>query len=319
MLTRDKFSETLRTKGMESFFDKFDTFPIQYKDIVEEETIDGAYEIKTSITDPAKPHEREDGAVTHEASMGEGFPVMMRKRFIGDKLVITKGTKEQVAIDLVKRFSARAGKGAVMAKNDMVCALLNNGFYTAGHACFNNTVPSAMTDTSGNLCYDGYPLFNLTGNKRSSKGGGTYYNGETGVTLTSTTLASAIASMVSRNNYAENDTQIDIVPKFLVTSAGAMAQTAKVILESEWIPESGNNAINIMRQALKLVVLNGITDTDFWCISDGSGIWVNDGGDPTFDSWYDADRGIYYYKYEFEFSCGIRNWRGLYGFNGTTA
>jgi hypothetical protein len=319
-LTRDTFSETLRTKGMESFFEKYDTFPVQYNMIVEKETIDGAYEIKTSIVDAAIPQEREDGQTTHRANMGEGFPVMMRKRFIGDVLEITKGTKQDVAIDLVKRFSTRASRGAIMAKNTMVANLFNNGFYTAGKPCYNNTVPNAMSDTSGNLVYDGYPFFNLTGNKRSSKGGGTYYNGETGVTLTSTTLASAIASMTTRNNKAENDTDIDLIPDILVTGPGAIAQSAKVILESEWIPETGNNAINIMRQALKLVVLNGITDTDFWAIGcSKSGIWAYDGGDPVFDSWYDADKGIYFYKYELEFSCGVKNWRYWYGFNGTTA
>jgi hypothetical protein len=318
-MTRDTFSETLRNKGMDSFFETFDVHPVQYTLLAEKETIDGAYEIKTSIVDANEPEEREDGAVTPPGSMGEGFPVMMRKRFIGKKLAITKGTKESVALDMVKRFSAEGGKLTSVAQNKMFAKLFDQGFKTAGHAIFNNTVPNAMSDTSGNLCYDGYPLFNLTGNKRSSKGKGTYYNGESSITLSSSTLATAIASFSTRNNYNEADVQIEKTPKYLVTGAGAMEQLAKTILESEWVPESGNNATNIMRGALKLVVLNFITDTDFWAISDGTGLWYNDGGDPTFDSWYDADSGIYYYKYEKEFSCGVKNWRGVYGFNGATS
>lgn len=319
MLTLDKFAETLRNKGMDSYFANDKVHPVQYTTLAEKTEIKGAYEIKTSIVDAAEPQEREDGETTHRAVMAEGYPVMMRTREISDVLEITEGTKEDVALDLTERFFSNAPKMVAVAKNKKFAQLFNEGFKTAGHACFNNTVPNAMPDTSGNLCYDGKPLFNLTGNKRSSKGGGTYYNGETGVTLTTATLGTAIASFDTRNNYNEADVQIEKTAKYLVTSAGAMEQTAKAILESEWVAEEAGNRKNVLRNALTLVVMNFITDTDFWCLSDGTGLWYNDGGDPAFTKWIDYDRGILYLKYKVNFSCGVRNWRGVYGFNGSTS
>lgn len=322
MITRDKFSETLRTKGVETYFEDsdYEHFPEQYKEITRPVKIDGAYEIKNSIIGVEKPQEREDGATTHESDMTEGYQVMRRSRFYDVKISITEGTKESVALDMVTEATNSWKEQYGDVKNEMVANLLNYGFYTAGHAVFDNSVPNAMADPSGKLCYDGKPFFNLTGNTRSSKGGGTYYNGETGVTLNSTNLAGAINSMTTRNCYNERDQKRVLRPKFLVTGPGSISQTAKQILDSELVPENANNAVNVMRGALKHIILDWITDTDFWAISCGkTGIWFYDSGAPKIFTWKDEDKGVYYYKISWGGACGVDQWRTWYGFNGSTS
>jgi len=62
-----------------------------------------------------------------------------------------------------------------VAKETLAARVFNNGGTLLGDFVFNGSY-TGETDPSGNLLYDGKPLFNLTGNTRTTKGGGTYYN-----------------------------------------------------------------------------------------------------------------------------------------------
>lgn len=139
---------------------------------------------------------------------------------------------------------AKTWGGAIrVTKEEYAAKFFNNGGLTAGDAIFNGSWGNEV-DSSGNLCYDSFPLFNLTGNKRSTKGGGTYYNGIVSGTLTPANFGTAYDLMSVSNKYTEMDTIMENKPDTLLTQDGSDYRAARRIVESTQLPGGQLNDIN---------------------------------------------------------------------------
>jgi hypothetical protein len=93
--------------------------------------------------------------------------------------------------------------------------------------------------------YDNEPLFNLTGNTRSTKGGGTYYNSVAGLTLTPANFETVYNLHTTTNNRDERDNVVKNPADTLLVRPGANRWLADRIVGTErGIPSSQLNDIN---------------------------------------------------------------------------
>lgn len=318
-LTSD-FVEKLRVKATEWSYEDFDHHASQVAPIVRKWPIEGVYDIKTSAIGVSMPTEQPEGESTDSVKLQEGYSVMRAKKCYSQKTSWSKHCNKANIEAELKDLTKEWNEYFVDLENKLLADLFQNGFKTAGDSIFNNSV-KAMTDSSGDLCYDGKPFFNLDGNDRASKNQttGTYYNG-LALNLNTTNLEAALALGCVTNAKNERDQVIKMRYDTLVTGP-VLSPSAKRLLESELIPGLNQNDINIHRGALKHVMLDFITDTDFWAIGKAQkGIWFDsDGAEPVFNTWQDPDTGEIFVRAEKWVSIGVYNWRYWVASNGSTS
>jgi len=111
-----------------------------------------------------------------------------------------------------------------VAKETLASRVFNEGGNLLGDFVFNGSY-TGEADPSGDLMYDSIPLFNLSGNTRTTKGGGTYYNSvATAYPSSGSILPSHIKTlyslMTSTNNRDEQDRVIRNRPDTVLSKPG---------------------------------------------------------------------------------------------------
>lgn len=152
--------------------------------------------------------------------------------------------------NLLKDYAETWGISVRNKKETDGAKIFDRGGYTDGDAIFDGSWGDE-TDANGDLVYDGFPLFNLTGNPRATKGGGTYFNAVTGLALDPDNFETIYNIATATNNRDERDRVIENDVDTLLTRDGADHFTAKRILESELAPNGELNDINVYRNIVK--------------------------------------------------------------------
>lgn len=147
-----------------------------------------------------------------------------------------KFTKQAVDDDvklgnLVKSYAETWADRWVVAEETLAATPFNRGGDLLGNAVFNGSHPG-NTDSSGNTLYDGKPMFNLVGNARSTKGGGTYYNAVTGLTVTPGNFETLYNLMTASNNRDEQDIIRSNPANTVLTTPGSDAFAMQKILNT---------------------------------------------------------------------------------------
>lgn len=161
-----------------------------------------------------------------------------------------KFTKQAVDDDvklgnLVKSYAETWTDRDVVAKETLAALPFNRGGDLLGNAVFNGSHPG-NADPSGNLMYDSKPLFNLTGNRRTTKGGGTYYNAVAGLTVTPSNFETLYNLMTATNNKDEQDIIRSNPANTALTLPGAPAFAMQKILNTtRGMPDSQLNDANV--------------------------------------------------------------------------
>lgn len=106
--------------------------------------------------------------------------------------------------NLLKDLARTWGKYGTIAKEEMGARPFNQGGNLSGDWVFNGSWID-NSDASGDMMYDSEPLFNLTGNTRSTKGGGTYYTSVAGLTMTAGHFETLYNLQTATNNRDEED------------------------------------------------------------------------------------------------------------------
>jgi hypothetical protein len=223
-------------------------------------------------------------------------------QFFGAYLTYKKGVKfsyqsieDDVKLgNLLKSYAATWSDRDIVARETLAATPFNNGGDLLGNAVFNGSW-IGNTDPSGNLMYDGVPLFNLSGNLRTSKGGGTYYNAIAGAAITADNFELLYNLITASNNRDEQDiirsNPVDTVVTRTGTDAFAME---KILNTSRGLP---GGELNDMNPYLGLVDMHIAWDY-FTSNSGGFGAWCigkrQDAGmqfhvrqDPVFDFFVD--------------------------------
>jgi hypothetical protein len=172
--------------------------------------------------------------------------------FYGAYLTYKKGVKfsfQSIEDDiklgnLLKAYAATWSDRDIVARETLGATVFNNGGDLLGNAVFNGS-HVGNTDPSGNTLYDGYPLFNLVGNPRSTKGGGTYYNAKSSLTVKADDFETLYNLITATNNRDEQDiiraNPVDTVITRPGTDAFAMQ---KILNTTRGLPGGQLNDIN---------------------------------------------------------------------------
>lgn len=245
-------------------------------------------------------------------------------QFFGQYLTYKKGVKfsyQSVEDDvklgnLLKSYAATWADRDIVARETLCATVFNNGGDLLGNAVFNgswvgNTAPF------GNLLYDNFPFFNLTGNARSSKGGATYFNAISGAAITADNFETLYNLITATNNRDEQDiirsNPVDTVITRTGTDAFAME---KILNTSRGLP---GGELNDMNPYLGLVDMHIAWDY-FTATSGGFGAWCigkrQDAGlqfhvrqDPVFDFFVDPRNKNYCASVIVRFGVFIKDFR----------
>lgn len=148
--------------------------------------------------------------------------------------------------NLLKDLAETWGKQNRIAKEQLGAQVFNDGGDLSGAWVFNGT-HTGNNDASGNLLYDSKPLFNLIGNARSSKGGGTYYNSVAALAITPDNFVTLYTLHTETNAYDERDEVVENPCDTVLVKTATDEFAAKRIFNtpsSNGIPGSANNDLN---------------------------------------------------------------------------
>lgn len=219
--------------------------PTMYNEIYAVKSgVKGAGDKNTQILGPGRleRHAAEDQDINFKAPI-EGWTAYTKYWTFSDGIALSKEAVEDTVKlgNLLKDLAGLWGRQCRIVKEELAARPFNKGGTLLGDWVFNGSHTS-NPDPSGNLLYDGFPLFNVTGNKRSTKGGGTYYNSIATSSLDSTSDFETLYNLhTSTNNRDERDEIVQNRADTLLTKTGSDSFLAKRLLNSSNIPFSQAN------------------------------------------------------------------------------
>jgi hypothetical protein len=299
------------------FFDAYDQKATVYDQLLKVEPSDAAWEQGTSVIGPGQLAEKAEGESITYRKITEGFTTYGDNHTFSDGIIITLEAQEdnKKINNIIRTAASKWGESVKHSRETYYAKAFNNGGLTAGDDFFKNPVAG---QNAGGLVYDGLPLFNLTGNRRTSKGGGTYYNGAA-LSLSQANLITQYQLMTSTNNRDERDEIISLRPDTLVVPP-ALEMTARVILNSTNLPGTANNDVNVASSLLNLVVWDYLTDTDAWFVmKKGEGLVAQNRKEPVIDFYIDEDTKSYKANIVARWGFRCDNWRFITGSNFATS
>lgn len=137
----------------------------------------------------------------------QGWETLVHYETYSAGLALTKESVEDTVKggNMLKDLARTWGKYGTIAKEELGARAFNKGGdLTPGDWVFDGS-HTGNSDSSGSLLYDSIELFNLTGNTRTTKGGGTYYNSVAGLTMTAGNFETLYNLQTVTNNRDEED------------------------------------------------------------------------------------------------------------------
>lgn len=197
----------------------------------------------------------------------QGWEFLVKYHTYSDGITLSKEAVDDTTKlgNLLKDLAGTWGTSVRVEKETMASTVFNRGGDLLGEWVFNGS-HTGNSDSSGDLLYDGFPLFNLTGNARSTKGGGTYYNSVASLDLTAANFETVYNLMTSTNNRDERDRIIKLQPDTILVPCGAMRFKAeRILLTNQGMPGGQLNDINPYYKQVSII------DWDY--LTDGSGTY----------------------------------------------
>jgi len=197
----------------------------------------------------------------------EGWSFYAKYHTFSDGINLTKEAVEDTTKlgNLLKDLAGTWGTSVRVEKETMGSDVFNRGGDLLGEWVFNGS-HTGQADPSGDMIYDSEPLFNLTGNTRSTKDGGTYYNSIAALTLSAANFETLYNLITTTNNRDERDRRITLKPDTLLTQSGAECFKAdRIINSTNGMPGGQLNDLNPYYKKV------GLMDWDY--LSDGAGTY----------------------------------------------
>lgn len=176
----------------------------------------------------------------------QGWEFLVKYHTYSDGIALTKEAVEDTMKlgNLLKELAGTWGKQVRIAKETMASRVFNEGGNLSGDWVFNGT-HTGQTATYGDMLYDNKPLFNLTGNSRTTKGGGTYYNSVASLTVTPANFETIYNLHTSTNNRDERDNIVKNPCDTFLVRPGANRFLAERILDTtRGVPGQQLNDVN---------------------------------------------------------------------------
>lgn len=289
----------------------YDSLEEVWPQIYEEKKVDGGYWQDTTVVNNGTWRKTTESEGYEENNPTEGYTVYGRVFTYTTAAAFSEDTVDdhQKIKDLVKAIAGDWGVGAKETREEFYARPFNEGGKTAGDWIFNGTPESkAITDTSGDLCYDGIEFFNLIGNKRASKGGGTYYNAFSYV-FDGDNLKTVLTYAQGTNNRRENDTRFNLKFNTLLVPID-LGMASREVLNSTLVPYKTTNTSNVLQGVLNPIEWSYLTDTDAWFVGTAKkGIVALKRQEPVFDFWQDKKTRCWWATGKMRIGFMMKNWR----------
>lgn len=321
---RNDFTEAIKRQGYTWYWENYNEVETTYQNIFAEEELTAAYTQETSAVGLNDLKEKLESEPVQEDSPMEGYPIYGKARSFGAKLSWSMELYQDEQIPgLFQKAVQSWAKSVPRTKDRWYSGFFNYGGITAGNAIFNNTIPDIITDPSGNLCYDGKPFFNLTGNTRASKKGGTYYNGFA-LNLDASNLLHVYAHMTATNNRDEKDDEIILEPDILVVPTSLKFKAQELLqYENTYTKDfltTVSAPLTLLKGKITPVVWPRLSDTDAWFLGcRGQGIKALNRMSDQIDFYRDPDTKAYIATIVVRFGGYVNNWRFWCGSNFATS
>ena len=157
--------------------------------------------------------------------------------------------------NIVKSFAKTWSEDLEDKKEQMAADVFNKGGNLTGYYVFDGSY-IGETAAYANLPYDGVPLFNLTGNSRTTKGGGTYYNSVAGLSLDATNYETILELVADTNAVTELDRPARFSPDTILTKSVSDYNAALRILVSSGLSGVDLNDVNPHNQNTQYALFN---------------------------------------------------------------
>ena len=221
---------------------------------------EGAFDQRTTAIGAGKLAQKavENTSVTFRRP-SEAFTAFAVYRDFDDGVELTKNEVEDFpeskVRDLAQAFIQDWGRGLRLTEDDFAATLFTEGGFTGGSNNYKNVIPNLLSQNTDGLAYDAKPLFNLTGNNRSSKGGATYFNSISGAALDVSNYATLHNRIFITNARNERDERIDLkgMGDVVLLFPPQLRDNAVQTINSEYLPGTDQNDRNPWFNTSKLV------------------------------------------------------------------
>lgn len=324
MNKRENFPKALINDVYDYAIESYDEEETVFDELFRTQDSAGSYEQSTSAVGPGEMDETEEGEEINDKGGIEGFTVWCaNKKFTLKYPITAEANDDNRKIDnFLKVWAQGLGESARITKEKRHADLFNFSGYTAGHSSFLNDINNLLTTSYGNLCYDSKPFFNLSGNLRTAKHGGTYYNGIQTLNLNETNLQTLYQLISVTNAYNEAGIKVSIVPNVILVQQGSNnAFTAERILKSPASVDGAHSGVaNVWKTKLRLVQWPFLTDNDAWFIGVAKkGLWSL-ARQPLIVDYYDQPANdVHYVRGIIRFGRAVTNFRHWAGANFSTS
>lgn len=207
---------------------------------------------------PLTRHTVEGQTINYESPMSGWTSQVCYWTYSAGLIFTYEAVKDVIKMkDMIKDFAETWGDEIRVSKEEIAAAPFNRGGDLLGEWVFNGSFDD-NADASGDLLYDGKPLFNLSGNENTTKGGGTYYNSVTSAYASGAILPSHFSTlynlMTASNNRDELDRPTTNVPDTVLCKPGADFDCLWAILNSDLVAESQLNTKNVQKGRIKNLI-----------------------------------------------------------------
>lgn len=279
----------------------------------------GAYGTQGSVLGSiGKPTELRDGQEVPADTFKQSYTWYVKNHMFGLRLDIPKRLMDahdgegQVG-SMVANFAKEVGRTFPQMKEQRVADVFQKGTLSAGDASVFDGSRPGVPDPNVGFIYDGKPFFAATGNGHVlASASETPYNLTVSLALDSANLQTVLTTYRTSNAVNDRAQKIINEPELLLTGP-SLEFTARALLNSTLIPDSGNNTINVVQGILTPVVWRYLTDAPTaWYVGRKAGVVVYDSGEPVIDQVWDAKSQTYILVATTTHAIVVKDWRPWY-------
>ncbi len=192
----------------------------------------------------------------------EGWAMYVKYWTYSDGLAFTKEASEDSIKfrNVIKEFAATWGEQVRIAEEEMGVRPFNVGGATSGDWILNGS-HTGNSAPYGNMLYDNKPLFALSGNNHSTKGGGSYYNSIASLDVTPGDFEKLYNLHTATNNRNERDQVVKNPADTILIPPGSAYFKAWKLFNSELLPGQNINDANPYFKMCKPIAWDYLTDT----------------------------------------------------------
>jgi len=310
---RSQFTEQMKKDMYGYFWESFPDKPMVYTALFEVVPSDAAYEKFSSAIGLGELLEKPEGEDLQADAPMESYTIVCKNRSFGRLVRFSYETVKdaQKTSNIVATTVGTWGRKIPVTKEKFYAKFFNKGAFTAGHDVFNGTISGGVVDDpSGAKIYDGQPFFSTA---HPDKVGNTYSNFGSATTLTAANLRTVYETFTITNNRDERADIIDLMPDTLLINP-ALKFTAQEILQTEKVPGSFDNDINVLMNIVTPLSWSYIDGSDDWALGNrGMGLMATEREDVNLDFWQDETSKDYYASIFTRFGGAVTQWRHWYG------